>query len=265
MGTTYLDRAAIGTISVNPGGGAVDLGKIREASLEIDGKRVDHIDVESYPFGVDLSIFTNVLIEIGFTWENIADINLWLMMLHGTVAGLTTTTAGTAAVTDEVVVMSGAYNGTPNVWHQLAYAADFEVDCAVTVCSAVLGGGTTYVENTSYKLDRKTGCIGRISGGAITDGQAVYVTYTKNTYAGKYFAPFSDTIPAQYTVILDKPLLYGKHLRVTHDLVQFDSKFTMSLKPGDTGEWVGVPDKITFLKNSSGAYGTYGRWEIYMP
>lgn len=48
----------------------------------------------------------------------------------------------------------------------------------VRVASAVKGGGTVYTVTTNYTVSATNGTVTRVGGGAITDGQTVYVTYT---------------------------------------------------------------------------------------
>ena len=261
MGTNNLDRSAVGVIEVNPGSGWQDLGIIREETVRVNGEEVKHFDVSSYPFGTDMTIFGNLDIEIEFVWEEIGNIDLWNVMLHG--GTVQTTSSGTQSVVDEALLINSDY--ASGVWNALAYAADFDEDCTVTVASESGGGGTTYTEDTDYIIDRKSGHIGRVSGGSITDGQTVYVDYTYKTYAGKYFEMFVDTKPEDHVLRLTKPLLNGDNMRITHGKVNLSSAMELPLNPGDEGAWAGVTSKIKFLKDAGGSYGSYGRWEIYTP
>jgi hypothetical protein len=255
MGTENLDRSAVGIIEVDPGTGWQALGIIREETVRVNGKEITHLDVSGYPFGVDKTVFGNIDVEIEFIWEEIADIDLWNVALHG--GTMTTTGAGTQAVTDEDTVMTGTS------WIALAHAADFMFDCAVTVTDE--SGSTTYTEGTDYYLDRKGGHVKRIAGGSIADGEFVHVDYTYNTYDGKHFAIFVDSAPTNYAMRLTKPLLNGDNMRITHGKVNFSATSELPLKPGEEGAWAGVTSKIKLLKDSGGAYGEYGRWEIYTP
>ena len=257
MGTENLDQSAVGIIEVDSGSGWQNLGIIREETIRANGEEIKHFDVSSYPFGTDMTIFGNLDIEIEFIWEEIADIDLWNVILHG--GSITSTNAGTQGVTDEEVILNGTN------WTALSYAADFKVDCDVTVSSESAGGGTDYTEGTDFFLDRKTGHIARISGGAISDGATVYVDYTYNTYDGKYFEIYKDNKPEDYALRLTKPLLNGDNMRVTHSKVNFSTAVELPLLPGEEGAWAGVTSKIKFLKDSGGSYGVYGRWEVYTP
>jgi hypothetical protein len=261
MGTSNLDRGAVGYLYVDPGTGEVSLGAISDLAIRVDGKQVDHIDVQSYPFGTDLSIWSLISLEIEFTWQEIADITLWAMVLHGASA-IQTTTAGTASVANEVHVLSG------ELWSQFTYGDDIDEDGAITVCAS-LAGADPYTLTSDYFVDRRSGAVCRVDGGSIADGASVYVNYVKNTYVGKYFSPFVDSAPDQYAVRLVKQLLMpggtAQNLRVRHTKAQFDSTAELPLAPGTEGEWVGVKSKIKFLKDVGGTYGTYGRWEIYTP
>ncbi len=255
MGTENLDRSAVGSIEVNSGSGWRALGIIKEETVRVDGKEVTHLDVSGYPFGVDKAVFGNVIIEIEFIWEEIADIDLWSLILHG--GNATTSAAGTQVVTGEEVVLKGTN------WMALAHAADFTFDGLVTVTNTA--GSITYIDGTDYYLDRKGGHLKRIVAGSITDGQNVNVDYTYNTYTGKYFMIFSDPAPISYAIRLIKPLLNGDNMRITHSRVNFSSAAELPLRPGEEGAWAGVTSKIKLLKDGDGIYGSYGRWEIYTP
>ncbi len=255
MGTENLDRSAVGTIEINGGSGWQVLGIIREEIVRVNGEEITHFDVSEHPRGVDKTVFGNVDVEIEFTWEEIADIGLWVIVLHG--GSITTTTAGIQTVVNEDVIMMGID------WIALAHAADFTFDSAVDVTNRE--GSVTYIEGEDYYLDRKGGHLKRIAGGSIGEGQTVCVDYAYNTYAGKCFNIFENPAPSVFTVRLIKPLLNGDNLRITHSRVSFSSTTELPLKPGDGGSWAGVASRIRFLKDVGGVYGAYGRWEIYTP
>jgi hypothetical protein len=255
MGTGNLDRSAVGAIEVANGAGWQTLGIIREEIVRVNGKEITHFDTSGYPFGVDKRIFDNVEIEIEFIWEEIADIDLWNIVLHGGI--MTTSTAGTQTITNEETTMGGTE------WIKLAYAVDFTFDSPVNITNEE--GGVTYIEGNDYYLDRKGGHLKRIAGGSIEEGQTVHVDYTYNTYTGKYFGIFNDSAPTDYSMRLTKPMLNGDNLRITHSKVNFSSTAELPLRPGEGGAWAGVTSIIRFLKDSGGAYGIYGRWEIYTP
>jgi hypothetical protein len=255
MGTENLDRSAVGAIEVNSGSGWQALGIIREETVRVNGKEITHLDVSGYPFGVDETVFGSVDIEIEFIWEEIADIDLWSLVLHG--GNVCTTNEGTQSVVGENVALKGTN------WIGLIHGVDFRFDCSVTVTSE--SGSITYAENTDYYLDRKGGHLKRISSGSISDGQLIHVDYVYNTYTGRYFTIFSDSAPTNYTMRLTKPLLNGNTMRITHGKASFSSMAELPLKPGEEGVWAGVASKIKFLKDNAGVYGDYGRWEIYTP
>lgn len=255
MGTGNLDRSAVGAIEVDGGSGWQTLGVIREEIVRINGKEITHLDVSGSPFGVDKTIFGNVDVEIDFIWEEIADIDLWNIVLHG--GSMTTSTTGTQTVMNEEVTIRSID------WITLTHAADFTFDCPVNVTNEE--GSVTYSEGNDYYLDRKAGHLKRIAGGLIGDGQTVLVDYTYNTYAGRSFKIFDDSAPTDYTMRLTKPMLNGDNLRITHSRANLSSTVELPLKPGEGGAWAGVTSKIKFLKDSGGVYGMYGRWEIYTP
>ncbi len=255
MGTGNLDRSAVGTIEVDGNSGWQTLGIIREEIVRINGHEITHFDTSRYPFGVDKTIFDNVDIEIEFIWEEIADIDLWNIVLHG--GGMVTSTPGAQTVTNEEVFLRATD------WIRLAHAADFAFDSSMNVTDEE--DNVTYIEGSDYFLDRKGGHLRRIAGGSIGDGQMVHVDYTYNTYAGMYFRIFDVSAPNEYAMRLTKPMLNGDNLRITHSMVEFSSAVELPLRPGERGAWAGVISKIRFLRDSDGAYGMYGRWEIYTP
>jgi hypothetical protein len=255
MGTENLDRSTVGIIEINGGSGWQTLGIIREEIVRVGGEEIVHYDASGHPLGVDKTVFGNVNVEIEFIWEEIADIDLWNIVLHG--GSVTATIAGFRTAADEKVTMSGID------WIALAHAADFTFDSPLSVSNQ--DGSATYIEGDDYYLDRKGGHLKRIAGGSIGEDQAVFVDYTYNTFTGKYFKIFEDPVPADYAVRLVKPMLNGDNLRITHSRVNFFSTTELPLKPGEGGSWAGVTSLIRFLKDGDGVYGAYGRWEIYTP
>ena len=255
MGTGNLDRSAVGSIEVNSGSGWQTLGIIGEEVVRVNGEEITHFDTSGHPPGIDKTVFGSLNVEIEFKWREIADIDLWHIVLHG--GGVTTTMAGIQTVTAENMTMGDVD------WIALAHAADFTFDGPVGVTSQ--DGEISYVEGSDYYIDRKGGHFKRIEGGAIAEGQTVHVDYTYNTYVGKYFKIFENREPIDYTVRLTKPLLNGDNLRITHSRVNFSSTTELPLRPEGGGTWASVTGKIRFLKDDEGIYGAYGRWEIYTP
>ncbi len=117
-----------------------------------------------YPIGEDAVIKASLAEFNAANYEKLND-----------AATLETLTAGTTAVVDEAVVLTAV------VWTVLAH----EVVSSVVVKNTA--GTTTYTENTDYVVDYQTGRVRRISGGAITDGQTVNVSYSYATSAAKRY------------------------------------------------------------------------------
>jgi hypothetical protein len=95
--------------------------------------------------------------------------------------------AGTAQVADQVVTLNG---------ENLVSLGKYGIS-AVTVTN--LAGDHTYIHNTDYIIDPGqvaggllVGRIGRLAGGAITDGQQVKVSYTHTTWSSLRFPVASD-------------------------------------------------------------------------
>jgi hypothetical protein len=95
--------------------------------------------------------------------------------------------AGTAQMTDQEVTLSG---------ETLVSLGKYGIS-AVTVTN--LAGDHTYIHNSDYVIDPGqvaggllVGRIGRIAGGAITDGQQVKVSFTYTTWSSLRFPVASD-------------------------------------------------------------------------
>lgn len=255
MGTENLDRSEIGTIEINDGTGWQNLGIISEEIVRINGEDINHFDISGHPHGVNRTVFDNVDVEIEFIWEEVANPDLWALILHG--ASITTTTAGTQTVVNENVIMM------TSDWVALAHAADFIFNSPVTVNDP--DASVTYIEGEDYYLDRKGGHLKRISDGAIGEGRTVHVSYSYRIYTGKSFRVFGNPAPVDCTMRLTKPLLNGNRLRIIHDKVIFVPRMEFPLKPGERGSWAGVSSRIRFLRSTGDTCGAFGLWEIYTP
>ena len=256
MGSDKLDRSAVGVIEVITDEGWVDLGIIHEEVIRINGVEMPHIDTTNRPFGVDRLMLKEVSVDIDFVWAEVGDIALWRLV---TGAGtMTVTEIGTESVTDEEISLSD------DAWTPLHYGADFMIDCSVTVHD-VVGGGTEYEEGVDYYLDRRGGHLRRIPGGAIADGQGIFVDYRRRCLSGRYFHPWEGNEAEATPLRLTKPLSGGDIFRITHSRVVFSGSVELSLKPGSVGSWAGVKSGIRFLKDAGGEYGPFGRWEVFTP
>jgi len=256
MGSDKLDRSAVGVIEVETDGGWVDLGIITEEIIRINGVEMPHLDTTERPFGIDRMLLKEVSVEIDFVWAEVGDISLWRLVTGG--GDMTETTPGTETVTDEEATLS------QDAWMPLAFGVDIVADNAVTVHGAA-GGGTEYTENVDYYLDRRGGHLRRISGGAISEGQAVFVDYQRLCYSGRFFSPWEGNEAEAASLRLTKPLTGGDIFRITHSRVVFHCSHELPLAPGGDGAWAGVKSGVRFLKDTDGAYGPFGRWEIYTP
>ena len=215
---------------------------------------IPHIDTTDRPFGVDRMLTKEVSVEIDFVWAEVGDLALWHLVMGG--GEMTITESGTEDVTDEEAALSGAD------WAPLFHAADFAVDCGVTVHAAA-GGGAVYEQDVDYYLDRRGGHLARIPGGAIADRQTVFVDYGRRCLSGRYFHPWEGEEAAETPLRLTKPLTGGDVFRITHSRVVFSCSVELPLAPGVDGRWAGVKSGVRFLKDTGGTYGPFGRWEIY--
>ena len=256
MGNDKLDRSAVGVVEVVTDEGWESLGIIHEEIIRINGVEIPHIDTNNRPFGIDRMVLKDVSVDIDFIWAEVGDIDLWRLVMGG--GTMTVTESGTGDVSDEEVTLSG------NAWTPLFYAADFAVDCSVTVHDTA-GGGVEYEQDIDYYLDRRGGHLGHVSGGAVADGQTVFVDYQRRCFSGRYFHPWEGEEVHATPFRLTKPLTGGNIFRITHSRAVFNGSITFPLAPGREGCWAGVKSGIRFLKDAEGPYGPFGRWEIYTP
>ena len=256
MGSDKLDRSAVGVVEVVTDEGWVDLGIIHEEVIRINGVEIPHIDTNDRPFGIDRMMLKEVSVDIDFIWAEVGDIALWRLVMGG--GTMTVTESGAENVTDEEVTLSSV------AWAPLFYGADFITDSNVTVHDAA-GGGVEYEQDVDYYLDRREGHLRRIPGGAISDGQTVFVDYQRRCLSGRYFHPWEGEEAQATSIRLTKPLTGGDIFRITHSRAVFGTSHELPLAPGRGGDWAGVKSGIRFLKDAGGIYGPFGRWEIYTP
>ncbi|MBN1882798.1 MAG: hypothetical protein JW885_11535 [Deltaproteobacteria bacterium] len=256
MGSDKLDRSAVGVIEVFTDEGWVDLGIIHEEVIRVNGVEMPHIDTTDRPFGIDRILVKDVSVDIDFIWAEVGDIALWRLVMGG--GAVTVTESGTEDVADEEVTLSGT------AWTPIFHAADFMTDCTVSVHDTA-GGGVAYAQDVDYYLDRRGGHLVRIPGGAITDGQTVFVDYRRRCLSGRCFHPWEGGEAYTTSLRLTKPLTGGDVFRVTHSRVVFSCSVELPLAPGSEGKWAGVKSGVRFLKDIEGIYGPFGRWEIYTP
>jgi hypothetical protein len=208
------------------------------------------------PFGIDRMVLKEASVEIDFTWAEVGDIAPWHLVMGG--GDLTVTTSGTENITDEQVSLSAA------AWAPLLHSVDFVTDSTVTVHDAA-GGGAEFIQDADYYLDRRGGHVRRMPGSAITEGQTVFVDYQRQRYSGRSFHPWEGDEAEAVSFRLTKPLTGGDVLRITHSRAVFSGFLELPLASGRQEGWAGVKSGVRFLKDTGGAYGPFGRWEIYTP
>lgn len=257
--TGNLDLSGIGKIEVNDGTGWKEIGSVKSSTPKFNGEPIKHFSTEYNTPVVDAIMKGTVEVSVDFTWEEVADHLLWQMVLYG--GTLVTTNAGTQAITDEAVVLTG------EVWKALKYGNYLDESESITVSSEAGGGGTTYVEGTDYLIDLYGGHIRRITGGGITSGNTVYVDYTRIKYDAVGFHPHeNDTIP-QYQFRWTKPLKADedgnkRYLVVTHSKGSFSMNIEWPLEPGEKGAFSGVNSTIEFIADPDGEWGIFGFWDF---
>lgn len=131
----------------------------------------------------------------------------------------------------------------------------------VRVASAVKGGGTVYTAGgTDYTLNATNGTVTRAGGGAITDGQTVYVTYTwaiteadLTQMQGKNFWNNSDEVSqadGRCTVITDAELIFT---------TQYDTSKNYALTGATSDVYASVAKPGLFTSDSASSAVFVGR------
>lgn len=133
-----------------------------------------------------------------------------------------------AAKVDEQVTLVGT----------TAVALRFPNISNVRVASQAQGGGTVYVNVTDYTLNLTNGTITRVGGGAIADGQTVFVTYTYQISStdliqahGQNFWNSVDEVSYadnRVTVITDAEVLYSSQYDTTRTYTMGQALYSSS-------------------------------------
>lgn len=135
------------------------------------------------------------------------------------------TTAGAQQVVDEEITLSDSAAGEPIASRIKNGPVLLTTSTPAAPADPVVknaAGSVTYVLNTDYTLDDVTNTITRLSGGAITAGQTVKVTYYYNKFltesitgggqadvaqsALRFFHPYKDGRVLQFTIYKANPV-----------------------------------------------------------
>lgn len=145
--------------------GFIPVGNATALTLGIETSVFQHKESCSGTRGVDKEIVQEIAVNVAMTLESLNKENLALAMYGSSALG----TAGT--VTDEQTALY------LDKWMPLKN---------IKVSSVIVGDDavptTTYTEGTDYVLNPETGSIKALTGGAITDGQVVFVDYSYDAY-----------------------------------------------------------------------------------
>jgi len=141
--------------------GFLPVGNVSALTLGVDTTTFEHKESCTGVRGTDLEIVQEIKVSASFTMESLSKENLALALF-----GSSSTVVG-APVLDEQIPLY------LDKWMPLAN---------INVSSVVVGDDalptTTYVEGTDYQVNLAAGSIMALTGGAITDGQVVFVDYT---------------------------------------------------------------------------------------
>jgi hypothetical protein len=234
------------------GTGERDLGNVDISSMSIEPKTTE-LAFESQRSGISrvadiFSLKEECTIKVKLQ-EAVVQ-NLQAFFKGGPV---TPVTAGTAAVVDQPLTLTG---------EKLISVGQYGLT-AVTVKN--LAGDHTYVHNADYVIDAGSGPpgmlvgkIGRIEGGDITTGQMVLVSYTHVTWASLKFALGKSNF-LRGTIRMQFHPDTGLQGNLSHGRVLLKADGAMSFDPKKEFQ---VPLVIEWLDNSaSDPDFPYGYWE----
>ena len=225
---------------VDDGGGEKNFGTVKVGSITAGKKTIEFKDgltglpTERYLLPPD--------VKIKATLQNF-ETDVLDKLFHTT---RTAVSSSTQTVTGESVTVSGSY-GAGN-WVSLAYGRDGI--SSVTVKDKT--DTTTYTENTDYVMDYEDGRIARISGGAITDGQELHVSYTYNTQTG-----YKITIPTSirsttFVVRLSHETMAGKTITIKLWKATVTADVEWGFNLAESSE---IPVEFSALKDSTNGIG----------
>jgi hypothetical protein len=143
-----------------PNSGFRAVGNVSALAIGNDTTEFEHKESQSGQRAVDLTLITEISVNVNFTMESLVSENLALA-LKGTAADV-----AASSVTNEALV------GYHDLWTPLA-----RIDVSAVVITNT-GGITTYVLDTDYELDAAAGAIRALSTGSITDLQTLEADYS---------------------------------------------------------------------------------------
>lgn len=143
-----------------PNSGFRAVGNVSALTVGNEVDEFEHKESQSGQRAVDLTLITEISVSVNFTMESLISENLALAF------------KGTAADIAGATVSDVAYVGYHDLWTPLAH-----IDLSAVVITNT-GGIVTYVLDTDYNLDAAAGAFFTLSGGTITDTQALEVDYT---------------------------------------------------------------------------------------
>jgi len=208
-----------------------DLGNCPDFKITVDTETIDHFSSRSGLQTKDMEIVKKQTAVGSFTLDEPVIENLQLFVMSGSPSDISQSAGST---TDQAV------NGYHDLWIDLGKK---QISSVVVTDS---GGTTTYTEGTDYEVDTANGLLKVLSGGSITDGQALLVDYS---YAAvtikKVGAASATTVKGHIYFAGDPPA--GRKL---------DVKGYVSLKPnGDMSligdDWMEIGFSMEFLQNSA--------------
>ena len=142
-----------------PNSGFRAVGNVSALSVGNEVTEFEHKESQSGQRAVDLTLITEISVNVNFTMESLISENL-AIALKGDSADV-----AASSVTGEVVT----------AYHDL-WSPTLRVSISTVVVTNT-GGIVTYVLDTDYELDAAAGAIRALSTGAITDTQALEVDY----------------------------------------------------------------------------------------
>jgi hypothetical protein len=197
-GILYFDRVDVNGTST----GELDLGNAPVFAITPNTETLAHFESRSGIKEKDLEVEVSAGFTGKITLDEYSKENLVFAFRGDTPAN---TTQGDGTVTDESIVAHLAR------WIKLLYRK------ASNIVVTNVGGTVTYVEDTDYRVDETVGRVYIIDGGAITEGQTLYVDYdyaaasyptvqalTRSEVAGSLRFVGDPTIGQAYEVVVHK-------------------------------------------------------------
>lgn len=205
-------------------------------STQIDD--LPHTNTEGSVGIEDLRVKTKNTVTLNFSTS---DINKDVLVLatDGTKSAISQTASTVTAQNIAHVVLGNTYD-----------VGKVDISSVVVKSS---GGSTTYVENTDYTVDGKTGNITILTTGSITADSTIEVDYAYADFTGSKVSALTNCTLTDYRLILDQAVQTGDRERYTFYKANIKADGDFSLK--DVENFVTINFTANVLQDTSRATG----------